>query len=220
MTEQQISEILKNHPDLEYSFHEKKFHGYIKAGKNDHYEVEIDFSLFPVRFPLVKEIGERIPRKADRHVYEDTGHFCFTTNARECILLKKEVKTLPDFFGKILLPYLWNNSYYELNGEYAHGEYSHGLPGVIESYQDILGIQDTRLIGRTLHDHIKRRKLRPNDLCFCESKVKIKNCSDHFVRYKMFRLVDREIAENDLMLLLKNLEAQKKMQRTGARSRA
>ncbi len=127
MNEQQISEVLKAHPGLRYDAPSKRFRGQIEAGSNDCYEVEIDISIFPEQFPLVCETGERIPRKADRHVYEDTGHFCFTTNTRETILLKKKVKTLPDFFEKILLPFLWNNSYYELNGEYAQGEYAHGV---------------------------------------------------------------------------------------------
>lgn len=198
MDEQNISEVLKAYPGLEYDATNKQFRGQIEAGNNDNYEVEIDISVFPEQFPLVCETSERIPRKADRHIYEDTGHFCFTTSAKESILLKNSVKTLPDFFRKILIPFLQNNSYFEINKRYSQGEYAHGLEGVIQAYQDILGVKDVQVIIQVLVERVRGGKRRPNDLCYCGSRLKIKKCGDHYDRHKEFRLVDRRVIASDL----------------------
>jgi hypothetical protein len=206
MDEQQISEVLKAYPGLQYDAPSKRFRGHIAVANNDEYDVEVDISVFPKALPLVCETSERIPPKADRHVYEDTGHFCFTTNARAAILLKKEVKTLPDFFEKMLLPFLSNNSYYEVNREYAQGEYAHGALGVVESYRDILGVESLECIGSVLYMHLHRHKRRPNDLCYCGSGLKIKRCGDHLRRYKEFRLIDRRIVLSDLSLIVEYWE--------------
>ena len=204
MDENQINEILSAFPGLKLK-EKGKFIGFIDIGDMDQYEIEADFSRFPIQFPSVRETGERIPKKADRHVYQDTGNFCFTTSAREQILLKKSIKTLPDFFNRILIPFLLNNSYYELNGTYIHGEYPHGVPGIIAGYSDILGIADTRRFISIIRDRLKGIKIRPNDLCFCGSKLKIKKCSTHYERYKEFRLIDKICLQRDYEMIIEYL---------------
>lgn len=216
MDEQNISEVLKAYPGLEYDATNKQFRGQVEAGNNDNYEVEIDISVFPEQFPLVCETSERIPRKADRHIYEDTGHFCFTTSAKESILLKNSVKTLPDFFRKILIPFLQNNSYFEINKRYCQGEYAHGLEGVIQAYQDILGVKDVQVIIQVLWERERGGKRRPNDQCYCGSRLKIKRCGDHYNRYKEFRLVDRRVIASDLNRINEILKALNQTQQLSA----
>ena len=182
MDDKQIQEVLDHYPELTYDLSRSLFFGRVDAGHNDFYELEVDVSVFPRRFPLVKEVGERIPRKADRHIYHDSGAICFTTQGKEDILLKKTIRSLSVFFEMILLPFLQNNSYFEINGAYLQGDYSHGAQGVIEAYQDILGIAQIYRICEVMLARIKGRKLRPNGLCYCGSGRNIKKCGDHYER--------------------------------------
>lgn len=216
MDEMQIQEVLQAYSGLEYNPDRKLFYGHVDISGNDFYEIEVDISQFPEQFPSVRETGERISRKADRHVYEDTGDFCFTTSAKESILLKKSVKTLLDFFQKILIPFLQNNSYFEINKRYCQGEYAHGLEGVIQAYQDILGINNPQVIIQVLWERERGGKRRPNDLCYCGSRLKIKKCGGHYERYKEFRLVDRRVIASDLNRINEILKALNQAQHPNA----
>ncbi len=208
MDDMQIQEVLGHYPELNYDPSRSLLFGRIDVGYNDFYEVEVDVSVFPDRFPLVRETEERIPRKADRHIY-NTGIFCFTTQAQEDILLKKTIRSLQDFFQNILLPFLQNNSYFEINRAYLQGDYAHGVQGVIEAYQDILGIAPIYKIGEVIIARLRGRKLRPNGLCYCGSGRKIKKCGDHYERYKEFRLVGKDTLVTDAELIIQFLNSTK-----------
>jgi len=120
------------------------------------------------------------------------------------IHLKSEVKTIERFIGLLVVPYLWNNSFYEINRHYKFGEYMHGeVASSYETYRDILGVQNIRLLIEIL---IHRQKIRPNEKCYCRSNIKIKNCSDHSNRHKVFRMISKERLRKDIILLKKLLQ--------------
>ncbi len=200
----QVDEVLKKYPSLKLDIEKSLLIGDLIVDKvdEDDYEVEIDFSCFPTRFPIVWETGERIPRKLDRHIYSN-GSCCFTTKAMQEILLKTEVKTLLDFIDKMLIPFLQNNSYYELNKCYKNGEYLHDIGvATFETYMDILGIEDIRVICQLIQERLfTKNKIRPNEFCYCGSGVKIKKCNNHEERYKRFRLISKERLKLDLINL-------------------
>lgn len=201
--ELQLEEVLKKYTSLELDAEKLLLSGDLIVDKvdGDDYEVEIDFSCFPDRFPMVWETGERIPRKSDRHIYSTKGNCCFTTKTMEEILLKTEVKTLLDFFDKILIPFLQNNSYYEINKCYKNGEYLHDIGlATIQTYQDILDIKDIRMVYHMVKKRLfDKYKIRPNELCYCGSGIKIKKCKNHAERFKRFRLISTETLEFDLL---------------------
>ena len=148
-----VEEVLKHYPKLKFSSKSGKIYGDLNVDKKDEdiYEVEIDFSDFPNSFPKVWEIGERIPPKIDRHINRDLS-CCFTTQVKEKIYLKTKIFTLKNFVDYILIPFLQNNSFFELNGKYKNGEHSHSkTESTIESYIDILGIKDLSQILSLIH---------------------------------------------------------------------
>ena len=169
---------------LKYINEERAFIGYIEIDEDDKYYLKIDISDFPSKFPKVYEIGERIPRKADRHINRDNS-LCFTTKANEEILLRTTITDLISFFNLILIPYLINNSYFEINKEYKFGEYSH-FPDIstYETYRDILGIDNFERIAVILKAIAKGKKFRPNEICYCGSGKKIKKCKNHESAYR------------------------------------
>lgn len=196
---------------------QKKYHGLIFNEKammlygtvnvdsegQDNYDVEINLNSYPKRFPSVKETAGRIPLKEDRHINIDNT-FCFTTIAKEQILLKKQIKNIIDFIDKILIPFLQNNSYYEINKKYRNGEYSHAIIGVLESYSDILKLKDLSIVINVLMSRLKNKKYGKNEICFCGSRKKIKNC--HLYLYNELFFVEKSVIINDLDELFELLE--------------
>ncbi len=187
-----IKKILSKYPFLEYNKGKKSFVGYIYLDEDDKYHLLIDVSNFPNNFPKVIELDERIPRKADRHINKDNS-LCFTTPINEEILLKTKVKDLELFFQHILIPFLANNSFYEINKVYKFGEYSHHpIYSLYETYRDILNIDNFELIATVLKKVASGKKYRPNELCYCGSGIKIKNCNNHEEGYRDIKKLSSE----------------------------
>lgn len=216
-----INKILSNYPFLNFIKEERTFTGYICIDDDDRYYLSIDISSFPKRFPKVIEINERIPRKADRHINNDNS-LCFTTKTNEEILLKTAVTDIEAFFKQILIPYLINNSYYEINKEYKYGEYSHNaIHSILETYNDfisiyvmykeILGVDNFELISNILRNIVQGKKYRPNELCYCGSNKKIKKCKNHENGYRKVKKISSHKLSFDSIAILKLREELIKM---------
>lgn len=194
--EVQIKRVLQEHPGLSYNDQSKMFSGILIIDEGDQYNITIDLTPFPHKFPVVKEINERIRPIADNHINSD-GSCCFTVPVKEQILLKKGlIKTIPQFINKIVVPFFQNNSFREINGNYKNGEYSHGLSGIIEAYSDILGVNNQELTLKILIRHLKGNGYGKNDPCFCGSNKKFKDC--HSYRFKDLSLIDKNMIIADL----------------------
>jgi len=187
--------VLKKYPYL-YLSKEGVLNGFIEVDINDLYEIEIIYKGFPNRFPIVKEIEGRIPRKADRHIYKD-GECCLTTKVIEQVLLrKKRINTLSNFIDEIVVPFFQNNSYFEQNEKYIYDDYTHGIPGHFESYADILMVKDVGTVVEQLINRFNYKKFGKNEVCFCGSGKKVKDC--HLFCYNDLFYIDDELIRNDL----------------------
>ena len=196
----EVDVVIQKFKGLKYDTSDGTIYGEIFIDEYDSYEVKIDVSEYPKMFPVVFELGGRIPKKAHRHVYTDSGSCCFTTGARAQILLKTKISSLYLFVKEILVKYLENNSYYELNGKYFNGEYSHNSEGILEGYEDILGIKDINAIGRLVVSRINGGKLKIRDLCYCDSGITLKKCTGglHDLNYRNFKMIDKGMLSYDL----------------------
>lgn len=199
----QINDVLSKYPDLKFLEDKNVFVGVL-----DGYELRIELTPYPKRFPTVFEVGERIPKKADRHIYEDTGNCCFTTSALSQILLKTKIKSLESFIKNIILPYLENNSYYELNQHYYTQEYSHGMDGVLEGFKDILDVNHTYKVLRIVLDVCQGKFIKSSDKCYCGSNKSLKTCSNgkHYRKYNNLRSVDVATLRYDLVKLIDHIK--------------
>ena len=194
-----IDNLLKRYPNLSFTPETNQITGVIKAGINDNYDVRIELGQYPSFFPHVFETSERIPRKAERHIYTDSNSCCFTTNAKAQVLLKTKITSLSLFIRDIVIPYFRNNSFYELNGFYSTEEYSHNLFGVIESYQDILKITNVHQIAKQLYNRLNGQKLKLHSPCYCGSPSTLKKCKsgEHLRAYRSFKLIEKATLESD-----------------------
>ena len=196
----QINEVLNCHNGLVFNSSSNTLEGELFLPDGDSYDVLINLNNYPRIFPTVHEIGGRIPKKMDRHVYPDSGSCCFTTRAKSQILLKTIVKSLLDFIDEILIRYLENNSFYELNKRYYTEEYSHGKLGIIEGYKDILQIDDTIKVAKTLINVAKSKKLIIHQNCYCDSGRRLRKChrGKHLNNLRKLYMVDKDILMQDL----------------------
>lgn len=212
---EQINEVLDFHDGLVFNSISNTLEGELFLPDGDSYEVLIDLKNYPRFFPNVHEIGGRIPWKMDRHIYPDSGSCCFTTRAKSQILLKTVVKSLLDFIDEILIRYLENNSFYELNGSYYTEEYSHGKMGIIEGYKDTLQIDDSIKVAKTLIRVAKSKKLVIHENCYCDSGRRLRKCfkGKHLNNLRKLHLVDKVILNQDLINFNEAIEVYLKEQR-------
>lgn len=205
--ENQIQEVLKRHKDFIFDIEKNTLEGELWLPDGDSYDLIIKLDPYPRFFPAVYEIGGRIPIKMDRHMYTDTGSCCFTTRAKSQILLKTKITSLLKFIDEIVVRYLENNSYYEINSSYCFDEYDHGSLGVVQSYQDILELTDIKRIGRLILQRIQNKKLSIRDLCYCGSSQSLKKCSNgkHCHNYRLFRMIEKDLLKNDIAYFIKTL---------------
>jgi hypothetical protein len=188
----QINDLLIKYKDLIYIEDKNIIVGKIFINENDYYEMSIDLSPYPIGFPNVEEIGERIPKKADRHIYTDNGNCCFTTKAKSEILLKTKIKSLESFIKLIVIPYLENNSYFEINKIYFTEEYSHNSKGILEGYRDILGLENDYRILTVIYDRLTNNEAKYQSKCYCGGNTPLRNCKGgkHFKNYNKLKLVE------------------------------
>jgi len=197
----QIEIVITKYPYLKYNKKKNWLYGKIFVSKFDSYNININLNPYPELFPQVYELDERIPKKADRHIYSDSGSFCFTTQAKSQILLKTKISSINLFIENIVIPFLQNNSYFEINKKYKTEEYSHNVIGIIEGYRDILQLENDFQIARLMFNHIEGHKLNIRDLCYCGSGIKLKKCTHglHNICYRNFRKIDKNIIRFDLI---------------------
>jgi len=196
----QVDIILKKYTFLTFNNEEGCFIGVVQVDEDDKYNLKIDINNNQF-FPKVYELDGRIPKKADRHINSDYS-LCFTTKANELILLKTKVKDLISFFDLVLVPYLLNNSFYEINKYYKFGEYSHNpYTSTYETYCDILGVKNYDLISTLLKEVSNGLKIRPNEICYCGSKIKIKKCQNHEIGYRNLKKIPSKKLNFDSLII-------------------
>lgn len=137
---------------------------------------------FPERFPLVFEIGGRLPHNIDWHVFPE-GHCCIA-NIPEEILACRDGMTLHGFISDRVIPYFFNQKFREVHG-YFLNERSHGALGNIEFFMDLLATKNLSFIGYFLRFVLRGMELNRVDTCFCGSGRKYRHC--HREAYRTVR---------------------------------
>lgn len=141
----------------------------------DTYTIEIiPMEGYPHSFPYLYEIGNKIPKNYDWHVYETDGHCCIKTTPEEILICKKRLNLIY-FIEEEIKPYLYNQTFRRLNG-YFHQERAHGLKGWIQYFEEVFNTKDINLIKSGLNFISKRQEPCRVSLCFCGSHKKYRKC--------------------------------------------
>jgi hypothetical protein len=141
----------------------------------DHYSIEIQvLDNYPKGMPIVREIGERLPKNPDRH---------FSPDGTACLFLEEERykyypqnSTIIDFIeGPVKSFFLWQTDYDLNNGKSSFEGRGHGVKGIIEFYSEELKTNNISIIYRFV-DYLSAKKIKVNWKCYCGSGKQLKDC--------------------------------------------
>lgn len=152
-----------------------------------------------ILFPDVYEVTELIPIRDNRHINPDKS-FCLGVRAKQIELMKNGLN-FEEFILKILYPFLANQLLLN-SGEiskFIGGEHGHGTLGILEHYQEILGLRSVKRIINIIRYVIKNEITR-NKKCPCGSKKLIKRC--HFDSLTKLVNIGKETLTMDLNQLV------------------
>jgi hypothetical protein len=165
----------------------------------DRYELEIALPPdYPGSLPLVWEIGGRIPREADRHVFTDVGCLCLGVPLALWIQLKGDF-SLPKILDIPIRNFLIGNALVEEGEPWPHGDRSHGGQGVLEYCGDLMGTSEPVAIAKFLLSVVKGT-VRGHWLCPCGSGQIIRRC--HKEAVEALRSVPQEIVAQTGCIIL------------------
>lgn len=135
---------------------------------------------YPFGVPQLLELSKIIERDKDRHISEE-GLCCVDMDHELLVQSKKGIKLL-DFIKNQVYPFLCNQLYFDLESEYANGEYQHYFDGVRQFYSRRLRLDDPALIVKILQLVLANKVPKRNVICPC-GKDKIKKCHEKEINF-------------------------------------
>jgi len=139
------------------------------------YKIEIHYTEnYPRVFPVVYEIGGAIMRIPDWHINND-GSCCLDNEFSQQIKCYKGL-SLVDFIQTELLPWLANQSYRRVTGNYINGEQGHGDIGRIEFFIIELKAPNLLTCVKWMIKLLRKETLPRQSDCFCGSGKKWRHC--------------------------------------------
>lgn len=162
----------------------------------DRYQIEVLVPRAGPRsdIPEVREIGGRIPWRADHHVFK---------GGRACLFVPDEFwyhhpngMDLVEFLKGPVLGFFVGQSLIERGQPWPYGERSHGGKGVDEFYRTVVGTDRPACIKAYL-EMLTVKKVRHGWKCPCGSNRKIGECHLRLVRDLRER-IPRRVAQSSL----------------------
>lgn len=167
----------------------------------DTYQIEIHPSpKYPYRFPLLFEVGGRIPKIADWHIFLNKA-CCLEIPPKEIIICKNGIR-VKDYIEKFAIPYLANQTYRIREGHYKNGEYSHDGLGLIDFYLPKMKTDNLKqaLIWMKEISNGKYFTRSSFHSCFCGSGKQIKNC--HYDTLSLLNQIPSDDLQQHIKLML------------------
>lgn len=164
----------------------------------DEYEILIKFTpSYPNELPRVYEVGGKIHKVADSHVYPKTERLCLGTNTA-CLMKHLKSKNLLRFVNEQLIPYLAGHSIYKKYGFWPQGEYSHDAKGLFEYYGEYFKIDDSKVVILFLELALnwQEKFVVKATMCPCESGKMFGVCHYQSVRTLKKPLLKDELRED------------------------
>lgn len=146
----------------------------------DRYLIEVEFpDDYADSLPIVREVGGRIPRIEDRHVYNSKGEICAIVP--EEWFLRPNSDSIQNFLSGPVRNFFIGQSLVEQGKPWPFGQRAHRIPGLYEAYAEILGVSDQESINRYL-DLLSRDPIRRHWDCPCGNGKRLRDCHLEFVR--------------------------------------
>jgi hypothetical protein len=145
------------------------------------FEIEVALSPeSPRSLPVVRELGGRIPQDKDLHHVNDDGTLCVLL-PDYFLMYHPEGMTLAEFMKGPLRSHLGGQAAVLRGKPWPAGEWAHGLEGVVQLYQQVLGVSDPRKLFLLLQSEASNRSQRQAK-CQCGSGKKRRHCHSKDLR--------------------------------------
>lgn len=146
------------------------FHADFEGGPviEDTYHLRIEVPpAFPDAAPHVYELGARIPRDLDHHVFPLSGRLCLGSTLR-LRAIARDANGLAPFGQLAIVPYLYAASFRErTGGPFPFGELAHGRAGLLDDYAQMLGLEQPEQVAQALALGAMRKRLANKYPCPC-----------------------------------------------------
>ena len=176
-----LSEIEGSYPTLHFDIPEHivfasgSFPVRDEKGVLDRFLVEIELPpRFPQMLPFVREVGHRIPRIADRHMYPD-GLACLLVEEDWWISHPDGRYTLLEFLDGPARNYFIGQAMVEKGMGWPFGERSHGPAGILECYAELTGTSSLAVAQDFLR-MLAEDGIRGHHECPCGSGKILRHC--------------------------------------------
>jgi hypothetical protein len=161
----------------------------------DAYELRIELASYPQTLPRVFETGGRIDRKADEHVFAESGRLCLGSELR----LRQKIGLRLDllrFADECIVPFLYAATRRKAEGRFVLGELSHGHAGLYEDYQDLFGVSGEEAVLSTLRILATTPSSAARHPCPCGCGKRLGQCKFRDRIADIRRLAPRKVFEN------------------------
>lgn len=161
----------------------------------DSYELRIEVASYPEHLPKVFETGGRIPRHIDEHVFEASGQLCLGSELRLRQILgpKLDFMILAD---RCIVPYLYATSRRRVEGRFVLGQLEHGISGLYEDYQAIMGLQSQSSVRAALRILATKPSAADRHPCPCGCGHRLVQCEFRDRIGELRRLAPRKVFQN------------------------
>lgn len=158
---------------------------------SDSFQLEIEFPNNS--FPLVREVGGRIQKIAEKYGIRDIRDLHVNKNQNDAVCLCPKPSErlryptgidLLHFLNNLVVPFFYGLSYYEKNHKWPWSEYGHGDLGIFEFYAENKNESDIAL-AQTCYDALSdqgkklikvNKDMKGHWPCICGSKEKFRKC--------------------------------------------
>jgi hypothetical protein len=164
------------------------------------YELRIFYPAhYPFCFPVVFEIGGKIPKEIGRHINEKDGSICFAVRPVEKLKCLNGITSV-EFIESIVIPYLAAQILFD-NGEkkIIKGGYKHSNDGIKQFYLELFSTENWEEVEKGFQIAMTDKSPKRNAPCYCGSSKKYKKC--HQIAIDTLKKLGNEYLKNELELL-------------------
>lgn len=146
------------------------------------YDIELQYRVgYPACFPFVWETSNAFPHTPDWHCYGDTGSCCLKPGIEEALWCIEGFDIIR-FMNEVVISYFANQYHRSVHGFYLYGEYSHGNKGILESYEQLLGLKGAIKVLPVLRNIITTNHVYRQSNCPICGNEKVYRCHLQLVR--------------------------------------
>ncbi len=181
-------------------------YGIAIPGSNDHIEYGICILLpdrYPKQLPALFCNDQKLPiGNIDRHILSD-GSACLGVYAD--LMTRWSMKSnIVNYLEYFVAPFLVWQAYYDAHQKPpSWGQRSHSADGIIEYYEELLGIDKRKSIVEFMKLLARKKQPKGHEMCPCGSGERLRNCHRNLL-YSTREKVAWGYVFKDLQAVLKN----------------